>query len=306
MNTILFIAGNDFASCFTLNYISRCLAKSGGVADLLGTVNAAFITKGEDNIRDWVSRDEIMHIDDFIDKRYSHIIDFKGVDFITDHLKRLKKSKAISIPEYISGTGDNYADILENCMKAIGAKDDGWGWNLKLHADHKINSSDLPTSHLSGYITLALSNTDNFGSDVDWKNVLSRIPYPVVIIGRNEVCDLATEIASHDNVKIYSACGKFDMYEFADIISRSRLLLTHENIWLYLGIALKQSVVAINSKVKEGVYTFGYGSKFLKSLNALPVVSVILKKRWFTSRRSLENKLVSAIENGLKLKINPH
>lgn len=299
MKSVLFIANSDLTSCFNMNYLARCMHKNGYSIDLLGTANAAFIVKGNVFIRDWVSRQDIQHIEDFKEKDYAYIFDYKGVDFIADHLKRIKKASPGKITHYISCTGHNLVENHKACFRETGTVDDGWGWNMKLPAEHHISAEDLPTSHLSGFLVIALSAQDSYGNAEYWKNIISKIDYPVILIGRNEVAELAEEIAIHDKVKIYNGCGKFDMYEFSDIINRCRLLVTQQNIWLYIGVALKKHVVAVNCNLKEAEYSLGYGLEFLQTLKRNPYIPLTLKKTWFVSRAKLEAKLVKTIQGSL-------
>ena len=87
-----------------------------------------------------------------------------------------------------------------------------------------VKETDIPTSHLAGYIGLVIGaalNTKNTHSTTG--SVCKAIDHPVIILGGPEDAETGKQLAAIDPFKIYNACGKFNLNESADLVRRAKL-----------------------------------------------------------------------------------
>jgi ADP-heptose:LPS heptosyltransferase len=66
-----------------------------------------------------------------------------------------------------------------------------------------------------------------------------------VLLGGPEDASMAEKLTAMDPVKIYNACGKFRLMESADIVRRSRLVITHDTGMMHMAAAFKKPIVSI-------------------------------------------------------------
>ena len=79
-----------------------------------------------------------------------------------------------------------------------------------------------------------------------------------------------------DPVKIYNACGKFNLNESADLVRRSKLVISHDTGLQYVASAFTKTVLAIwgSTSPKLDVEPY-YGKPFLSALQEAPYENII-------------------------------
>jgi len=132
-------------------------------------------------------------------------------------------------------------------LKAFGVRDDGKGLDYFIPEKDFIKDEDLPTSHHAGYIALVIgASYETKKLPVDkLQELCSNIAYPIVLVGGKEDVEEGNAVASVDAVKIYNACGKFNLNESADIVRRSNLVISHDTGLQYIACAFGKQVLAI-------------------------------------------------------------
>ena len=68
---------------------------------------------------------------------------------------------------------------------------------------------------------------------------------PIILVGGKEDFKEAQEIASVDTIRIYNACGKFNLHESADLVRKSKLVISHDTGLQYIACAFNKPVLAI-------------------------------------------------------------
>jgi heptosyltransferase-2 len=53
------------------------------------------------------------------------------------------------------------------------------------------------------------------------------------------------DIAAADTVKIYNACGKFNLNESASLVQKSKLIITHDTGLMHIAAAFKKPVISV-------------------------------------------------------------
>jgi len=150
-------------------------------------------------------------------------------------------------------------------LVSFGVKDDGKGLDYFIPDKDFIRDEDLPTSHHAGYIAMVIGASYLTKKLPVYKlqELSAKIDYPIVLVGGKEDVDEGNAVAAIDPVKIYNACGKFNLNESADIVRRSNLVISHDTGLQYIACAFGKKVLAIwgSTSPKLDVEPY-YGSSF--------------------------------------------
>ena len=95
-----------------------------------------------------------------------------------------------------------------------------------------------------------------------------QLDHPIILLGGKEDRENASEIASVDPVKIYNACGKFSINESADLVKKSKLVISNDTGLMHIAAAYKRPVISLwgNTVPSFGMYPY-YGENFLSGQN---------------------------------------
>ena len=156
--------------------------------------------------------------------------------------------------------------IVDRYMKTVesfGVKNDGAGLDYFIAANEEIKKEDIPLSHRAGYIACVIGGAHGTKRWPvhKWKEFCRQIDHPVILLGGKEDSMAADEIASVDPVKIYNACGKFSINESADIVRRSKLVVTNDTGLMHIAAAFKKPIISLwgNTVPSFGMYPY-YGT----------------------------------------------
>ena len=142
------------------------------------------------------------------------------------------------------------AHIVDRYMETVssfGVVNDGKGLDYFIPELEKIKDSDIPASHHAGYIAVAI------GAALNTKKLpvkklaalCTAIHHPIILLGGKEDMENGTVIAATDPGKIYNACGKFSLHESADLVRRSRLIITHDTGLMHIAAAFNKPMISI-------------------------------------------------------------
>jgi heptosyltransferase-2 len=73
----------------------------------------------------------------------------------------------------------------------------------------------------------------------------TKIDHPVILIGGPEDRANGEQIAAADPVKIYNACGKFNLHESADLVKRAKLVISHDTGMMHIAAAFRKPIISI-------------------------------------------------------------
>ena len=151
---------------------------------------------------------------------------------------------------------------------ALGVKDDGGGLDYFIAKEYELKRDDIPTSHLAGFIVIVIGAT-YFTKRFPVHKIIelcSKINHPIILLGGKEDAANGKIIADNDSVKIYNACGKFNISESADIIKKSKLVVSNDTGMQYIACALKRPVIALWGSTSPDLEVEAYyGSNFLSN-----------------------------------------
>lgn len=158
-------------------------------------------------------------------------------------------------------------------VSALGIKNDGMGLDYFIPEQDRISENDLPTSHHAGFIAVVIGASYATKKLPVYKlqEMCTLINHPIILVGGKEDRSEGEEIAGIDPTKIYNACGKFNLNESADIVRRSKLVISHDTGLQYIACAFNKQVLAIwgSTSPKLDVEPY-YGDHYLKTQAELP------------------------------------
>ena len=134
-----------------------------------------------------------------------------------------------------------------NTLKPLGIINDDKGLDYFISPSDQIKEKDLPASHSFGYVAIVIG-ASYYTKKLPVKKLQElclSIPYPIVLIGGKEDLAEGNEIATVDDIKVYNACGKFTLNESADIVRKSKVVISHDTGLLYIACAFNKKVIAI-------------------------------------------------------------
>ena len=162
---------------------------------------------------------------------------------------------------------------------ALGVKDDCGGLDYFIAKEYELKRDDIPTSHLAGFIVIVIGATYFTKRFPVYKilELCSKINHPIILLGGKEDEANGKTISDNDSVKIYNACGKFNISESADIIKKAKLVISNDTGMQYIACALKRPVIALWGGTTPDLDVEPYyGSNFLRNLQKPVYENVVL------------------------------
>ncbi len=155
--------------------------------------------------------------------------------------------------------------IVDRNMETVasfGVVNDGLGLDYFIPAKDKLKVEDLPASHMLGYIAIVIGaalNTKKMPLH-KLKELCAAIQHPIILLGDKNDSKEGEQIAAIDDIKIYNACGKFNLNESADILRGAKLVITHDTGLMHIAAALQKPIISIwgNTVPSFGMYPY-YG-----------------------------------------------
>lgn len=173
--------------------------------------------------------------------------------------------------------------IVDRYLKTVegfGVRNDGAGLDYFIGQDDQVKETDIPASHLAGYIGIVIGaalNTKKYPFH-KVKELCEMIDHPIILLGGLEDADEGERIAAVDNIKIYNACGKFTLNESADLVRRAKLIVTNDTGLMHIATAFKRPTITLwgNTVPEFGMYPY-YGANYLSTQEHPPYDIVEIK-----------------------------
>jgi heptosyltransferase-2 len=138
---------------------------------------------------------------------------------------------------------DRYLETVQS----FGVNNDGKGLDYFIPEKDEVAITELPMSHQLGYIGIvigaALQTKQMPVSKI--KELCAAIPHPIILLGGKEDAKNGDEIALVDSVKIYNACGKFNLNESSDLVRKAKKIITHDTGLMHIAAAFKKPIFSI-------------------------------------------------------------
>ena len=155
------------------------------------------------------------------------------------------------------------------------AKSHGWSlddiviYDLAVPEKDVVPNSHIPASYLHGFIALSIGAAHNTKKLPlhKLKELCGLIEHPIILLGGIEDIATGSEIAATDPIKIYNACGKFNLNESADLIKKSKLVIAHDTGLMHIAAAFKKPIISVwgNTVTRFGMWPYYGNSEHLNS-----------------------------------------
>lgn len=228
------------------------------------------------------------------EENYDYIIDLHN-NFRSNKVKRVLKKRSFTIDKlniqkfFLTQFHINFMPgkhittrSLET-VKSFGVKDDGLGLDYFIPDADRVSENDIPTSHLAGYAAVVIGASYKTKKLPVHKlqELCTKISLPVILIGGKEDFEQGRKVAEIDPIKIYNACGKFNLNESADLVRRSMLVISHDTGLQYIASAFKKPTLAVwgSTSPKLDVEPF-YGDVFIKNFSGKIYENILVPNLW--------------------------
>lgn len=228
-------------------------------------------------------------IEELKKENYDYVIDLHN-NFRSNKIKRALKKKSFTIDKLniqkFLLTKLNI-DIMPhihitqrslNTVASLNVFDDGLGLDYFIPEEDIVPQDHIPASHYHGYIAIVIG-ANYFTKKLPvhkLQELCYKIDHPIILIGGKEDARAGEEIASLDPIKIYNACGKFNLNESADLVRQSKFVISHDTGLQYIACAFQKPVLAIwgGTSPKLDVEPY-YGKRFMQK-QSFPIYENIL------------------------------
>jgi ADP-heptose:LPS heptosyltransferase len=157
---------------------------------------------------------------------------------------------------------DRYMDTISG----FGITNDGAGLDYFIPAEDELKPGDIPTSHQAGYIGVVIGAARATKQLPVHKleTICREAQHPLVLLGGPEDANTAKHLAAIDPIKIYNACGQFNLNESAGLVRLAKLIVTHDTGLMHIAAAFKRPIVSVwgNTVPEFGMYPY-YGENYL-------------------------------------------
>jgi ADP-heptose:LPS heptosyltransferase len=215
--------------------------------------NNPYIDKGHYLDDDWEALMETLRLE-----RFDYIIDLHR-NIRTLRVKRALKVKSwsfnkLNIRKWLLTTfkinllpAEHIVDRYMAAARALGVRNDGKGLDYFIPDKDRIGDHDIPLSHTFGFIGVVIGAalaTKKLPVD-KLKELCTAIEHPIILLGGKEDKVEGDLIAAIDPIKIYNACGNFNLNESADLVSKARLIISHDTGLMHIAAAFQKPILSI-------------------------------------------------------------
>ncbi|MGI8950413.1 MAG: glycosyltransferase family 9 protein [Chitinophagaceae bacterium] len=138
---------------------------------------------------------------------------------------------------------DRYLETLKN----FDVRNDEKGLDYFISEKDIVPVDHLPASHQMGFIGIVIGAAHNTKKLPlhKLKELCSKINHPIILLGGKEDKINGDEITAVDSIKIYNACGKFSLNESADLVQKSKLIISHDTGLMHVAAAFQKPIISV-------------------------------------------------------------
>ncbi|MEI8278990.1 MAG: glycosyltransferase family 9 protein [Bacteroidota bacterium] len=233
-------------------------------------------------------------IDELKKEKFDHVID------LHNNLRTARVKKALKVENYTFSKlnvkkwllvnfkinlmpDQSIVDRYFDAIKPLGIHNDGQGLDYFIPEQAVVIHKDIPMSHWAGFVGCVVGGSyETKKLPIEqWKRFCALVPYPVILLGGPEDRDNALLIAAQDPVKIYNACGKFNLNESADLVNRAKVIVSNDTGLMHIAAAFKKPIISFwgNTSPEMGMFPY-YGYNNLKERVAPQSILMENKQLW--------------------------
>lgn len=172
--------------------------------------------------------------------------------------------------------------IVERYMETVqhlGVKNDRKGLDYFLPEGIKVTTKDIPMSHWAGYVAMVIGGS-YFTKKLPvekWQELIQHTPFPVILLGGPEDKLEGDAIAEMDSIKIYNACGKFNLDESALLVKDAHVVVSNDTGLMHIAAAFQKPIISLwgNTSPEMGMFPY-FGSN---TINDIPPTLKLMEKK---------------------------
>ena len=177
---------------------------------------------------------------------------------------------------------DRYLDTV----KVFIEENDLKGLDYFIPQKDEVDITSLPENFHTGYIAFAIGAQHATKKLPDEKiiSICKKINKPIVLLGDKHDSIVAAKVVNKVGVKIYNACGKYNLNQSASLVKQAELLITHDTGLMHIAAAFKKKIISVwgNTIPEFGMspYLSGEGSEIIevKGLKCRPCTKIGFSK----------------------------
>jgi len=197
---------------------------------------------------------EIVHRDyDFVVDFHSNLRSKALVQLLPERIKVFKYKKqtlrrAVSV--WLGKDlyrGGKVPEQYLQALSSLGVEHDRQGLEFEIPKSDHVYRGDVPMTHQSGYVVIALGAT-YFTKRLPlnkWKEICQKIELPIILIGGDGEVELGEQLASYDDLKVVNRCGQYSIGQSASVMEQALFVVTQDSGMMHIAAALKKKIISI-------------------------------------------------------------
>lgn len=145
-------------------------------------------------------------------------------------------------------------------LRQLQVNNDGKGLEFYIPDEKKTKLEDIPMGHYAGFVACVIGGsffTKRYPVE-KWQAFCRLSPYPIVLLGGSEDQEQGDEIQKSNPGKVYNACGKFNLLESADLVQRSKVVVSNDTGLMHIAAAFQKKIVSLwgNTTPEMGMFPY--------------------------------------------------
>lgn len=220
----------------------------------------------------YLDRNMIALVRELRHEQFDYVVDLQN-DFTTACIKAALGVRSFSVQKQsirrwiyvrwkINALADEHiVDQFFATVQPLGVDNDGKGVEYFVPYKDEVETEWLPKTHRHDFVAYAIGG-QHFTRRLPVLRMIElclKINYPIVLLGDQADRKTGDEIVRALGPRqIYNACGKFNLNQSASLISRSRIVFTHDTGLMHVAAAFNRKVYSIwgSSTPKFGFYPY--------------------------------------------------
>ena len=152
-------------------------------------------------------------------------------------------------------------------VKKFKVNNDGEGLAFFIPEENRTKQDDIPLGHYAGFVACVIGGsffTKRYPVD-KWQEFCRLSTFPIILLGGPEDKERGDEIMKSNPGKVYNACGKFNLLESADLVRRSRVVVSNDTGLMHIAAAFQKPIISLwgNTTPEMGMFPY-FGHNNLK------------------------------------------
>ena len=132
-------------------------------------------------------------------------------------------------------------------VRPFNVRNDHKGLDYFIPEKDVVPIEQLPLSHRFGFIGIVIGAAHNTKKLPlhKLKELCTKIDHPIILLGGVEDKNIGDEIASVDTIKVWNACGRFNINQSADLVRKSKLIISYDTGLMHIAAAFKKPIISV-------------------------------------------------------------